>query len=205
MISAVRLTGVSLEEVRAAFREVNGQHPMTAEDDAYVRAHYRPATTHEIAMMAGGDAPLPGYLMSDGTPMVSQDALAPMQHPGGRTELHDAFVASWPDDEQDAAEAEWDHYLSGQYVCLREIGPDQIRAKGVWTRRMNDAEAQLAATPDDPTARHQLAEAMDHLEDQMLPQTGYDDLRFGGGEGTWARLHRLRRQRGIPRGSSSDA
>jgi RimJ/RimL family protein N-acetyltransferase len=174
----------ALEIVRNRYREVNGEHPMTEADEAYVREHFTPASTGQLADIAAGRLPLPGYLLSDGTPMVA-DLSDCLEAAGGIEQLHDWFVEFWPDDPQ-TAESEWADFLSGQYVCLRRLNPLSIRRK---TRMIEQARAAvdvLRTDPRDDLAQGALAEAVDGglgvdgLDRILLPMTGYDRLRFGG-------------------------
>ncbi|MCF6378339.1 DUF6058 family natural product biosynthesis protein [Nocardioides KLBMP 9356] len=134
----------SLTQVRDRFVAVNGDHPMTPEDDAYVRKHFVPAAPGAIDLMLEGRLPLPSYVLSDGTPMVPATHGTLAEVAGGLDRLHDWFVAFW--DDRATGEEEWAAYLSGQYVCLREVTPARIIAK---TERIADAtraEGCCAAT-----------------------------------------------------------
>lgn len=173
-----------LATVRRLFIDVNGEHPMTEADEAYVREHFTPASSDQLADIAAGRLPLPGYLLTDGTPMVA-DISECIEAAGGIERLHDWFVEFWPDD-PDTAESEWVDFLSGQYVCLRKVDPVSIRRK---TRMIEQARAAvdvLRTDPRDELAQGALAEAVDGgigvegLDTILLPMTGYDRLRFGG-------------------------
>ncbi|MCW2737143.1 MAG: Protein N-acetyltransferase, RimJ/RimL family [Nocardioides sp.] len=164
---------------------VNGDHPMTAEDDAYVREHFVPATPEAMALMLDDLLPLPSYVLHDGTPMVPAAHGRPAEIAGGVDRLHDWFVAFW-DDDTATGQREWLHYLSGQHVCLREVSPVRIRQK---TERVAEAAAAvdlLRQDPHDPVARGMLGEAVDGvlavpgLDSLLLPMTAYDRLRFAG-------------------------
>lgn len=90
------------------FREVNGDHPMTAEDDAYVSAWFTEledlcARTGRDAgrvrhLMLDGGLPLPGYLRSDGAEMVPADLFALADRAGGVDALEEWFPAHWDDE-----------------------------------------------------------------------------------------------------------
>ena len=171
--------------VRDRYVAVNGDHPMTAEDDAYVREHFVAATPETMALMLDDRLPLPSYLLGDGTPMVPEAHGRPAEIAGGVEHLHDWFVAFWGDDRA-TGEQEWVHYLSGQYVCLREVMPVRIKQK---TERVAEAAAAidlLRRDPHDPIGRGMLGEAVDGvlavpgLDSLLLPMTAYDRLRFGG-------------------------
>jgi len=173
-----------LATVRRLFIEVNGEHPMTEADEAYVREHFAPATPAQLADIAAGRLPLPGYLLTDGTPMVA-DVSDCLEAAGGIEHLHDWFVEFWPDDPA-TAEREWDHFLSGQYVCLRKLDPVSIRRRTWMVDQARRAVDALRADPRDELAQGSLAEAVDGglavqgLDALLLPMTGYDRSRFGG-------------------------
>ncbi|MCI3152307.1 hypothetical protein ELQ39_11110 [Streptomyces sp. GB4-14] len=164
------------------FRKVNGDHPMTAADDAYVSAQF--VVLEELCavqsrdpedvrrLMLDGRLPLPGYLRSDGAEMVPADLFALADEAGGVELLEAWFTAHWADPA--AGKAEWDAYLSGQYVCLHSVTPATIRRKDQLT-------AAIGAAVDDPDADavrlHALVDELDALEPAF---TAYDRLRFGG-------------------------
>lgn len=169
--------------VRAArrrFIETNGDHPMSPADDAYAREHFVPAGEESLRLMADGRVPQASYVLSNGTPMVPADHLAPLEWAGGVDHLHDWFVGHWDAADAALAEQEWGHYLSGRYVCLRTVEPVTIRAKGRWTRQADDALEALRADPADHLARGSLGEAASRLDELLRPMTAYDTLRFGG-------------------------
>ncbi|MFH9178381.1 DUF6058 family natural product biosynthesis protein [Streptomyces albogriseolus] len=168
------------------FREVNGDHPMTDADDAYVSAQF--VVLEELCAVQGRDVdevrrlvldgrlPLPGYLRSDGAEMVPADLFALADEAGGVDLLEAWFTAHWTDPA--AGKAEWDAYLSGQYVCLHSVTPATIRRKDRLT-------AAIGAAVDEPDAGsvrwserlHALVDELDALEPAF---TAYDRLRFGG-------------------------
>ncbi|WP_225626158.1 DUF6058 family natural product biosynthesis protein [Streptomyces werraensis] len=164
------------------FREVNGDHPMTAADDAYVSAQFvvleelcavQSRDSEDVRrLMLDGRLPLPGYLRSDGAEMVPADLFALADEAGGVELLEAWFTAHWADPA--AGKAEWDAYLSGQYVCLHSVTPATIRRKDQLT-------AAIGAAVDDPDADavrlHALVDELDALEPAF---TAYDRLRFGG-------------------------
>lgn len=170
---------MTLEHVQERYRALNGDHPMTPDDDAYVRSWCVEVdggaglTRAEVLEhMAAGDLPLPAYLLSDGTPMVHPDFLAPVEAAGSVAGLHDWFVGQWPADEAEVAEEEWrDGYLSGQYVCLWSVTPETIRAKTVAIEAIRGAIGG---------PREALAAAVDRLDALEPPFAAYDELRFGG-------------------------
>ncbi len=177
-------TSSDLAIVRRLFVEVNGEHPMTEADDAYAREHFTPATPEQLAEIAAGRLPLPGYLLTDGTPMVA-DVSESIEAAGGIEHLHDWFVEFWPDDPA-TAEREWGDFLSGQYVCLHKLNPISIRRKTAMVEQARAAVDVLREDPRDELAQGALAEAVDGglgvmgLDKILLPMTGYDRLRFGG-------------------------
>ncbi|MFE3069921.1 DUF6058 family natural product biosynthesis protein [Streptomyces sp. NPDC059247] len=168
------------------FREVNGDHPMTGADDAYVSARFavldelcaaRARDGDEVRrLMLDGRLPLPGYLRSDGAEMVPVDLFALADEAGGVDRLEAWFTGHWAD--AATGEAEWAAYLSGQYVCLRTVTPATIRRKEQLTAAIGRAEGE----PDAGSAAwlrrlHERVDELDLLEPEF---TAYDRLRFGG-------------------------
>lgn len=186
------------QAVDRRYREVNGDHPMSEVDDTYVRAGFVPATGEQLALMAAGLVPLPAYLLSDGTPMVHRDHLDPVAWVGGAERLHDWFVGYWSADQQADAERAWAAYLSGRHVGLKRVTPLTIRDRTRWTAQLDAALERLATTPGDHVGRGMLGEAVERLEDLVLPLTTYDALRFGDRPGTWQRLEQVRRDHLTP-------
>ncbi|MFJ6011696.1 DUF6058 family natural product biosynthesis protein [Streptomyces sp. NPDC092952] len=174
------------QRIGERFREVNGDHPMTGADDAYASARFvaleklcavRGRDADEVRrLMLGRRLPLPGYLRSDGAEMVPGDLFALADEAGGVELLEAWFTAHWADPV--AGKAEWDAYLSGQYVCLHSVTPAAIRRKDHLT-------AAISASEDEPDAGsvpwferlHALVDELDVLEPEF---TAYDRLRFGG-------------------------
>lgn len=164
------------EALAARFREINGVHPMSAEDDAYVSRQFRVLTelcaehgrdvTEVRGLMLAGQLPLPGYLRSDAAEMVPAD-LFELADRAGPDDLRDWFVAQW----QDVAEGneEWESYLTGQTVCLHSVSPATLQRK-VELMKAIDATA-------DPVELKPLVDELDELEPDF---TAYDRLRFGG-------------------------
>ncbi|MBP2580317.1 hypothetical protein J3A78_000795 [Streptomyces sp. PvR006] len=181
------------------FREVNGDHPMTAADDAYVTAQFVPLEALCASLGRDSDAarrlmlgrmlPLPGYLRSDGAEMVPRDLFGLTDAAGGSGRLRVWFTAHWED--RARGEAEWEAYLSGQYVCLRSVTPERIRRKEELTAEITAAlAAARTGTADGPgsadgpgpssawrAALHARVDELDALEPAF---TAYDRLRFGG-------------------------
>ncbi|MES9609845.1 DUF6058 family natural product biosynthesis protein [Actinomadura sp. NPDC000929] len=170
----------------ARFREVNGDHPMTAADDAYVTAWFtdlddlcrdtgRDADEVRRLMLAGR-LPLPGYLRSDGAQMVPPDLFDLAGQAGGIDALRGWFLSHW--DDPGTAEAEWAAYLDGQYVCLRSVTPQNIQYKDALVSAIGAAPAEPdAGTPAWTRRLHALVDELDALEP---PFTAYDRLRFAG-------------------------
>ena len=164
------------EAVRQRYLELNGTHPMTAADDAYVTRQYRVLgelcreTGHDVDEVRGwmldGRLPMPSYLRSDGAEMVPADLFEPAAK-FGLDHVREWFVAHWP--EPATGQEEWEAYLSGQYVCLHSVTPVTIQRK-----------TELVQAIDRTTDPAQLAPLVDEL-DALEPEfTGYDRLRFGG-------------------------
>jgi Family of unknown function (DUF6058) len=172
--------------VQTRFLAVNGDHPMTPEDDAYVTEWFTPLEA--LAEHAGRDVddlrrlmlanrlPLPGYIRSDGAQMVPRDLLELTVRSGGVERLPAWFAAHFPD--PGTAVAEWDAYLAGHYVCLRSVAPENMKRKdelvaGIERALANPepgSEAWLAAL-------HEQVDELDALEPPFAP---YDRRRFGG-------------------------
>ncbi|MDN3029253.1 DUF6058 family natural product biosynthesis protein [Streptomyces sp. S.PB5] len=168
------------------FLEVNGDHPMTDADDAYVSAQF--VVLEELCaglgreadavrrLMLGQRLPLPGYLRSDGAEMVPADLCVLADEAGGTDLLEAWFTAHWAD--PITGKAEWNAYLSGQYVCLHSVTPATIQRKDHLTTAIDAAVNE----PDAGSVRwserlHALVDELDTLEPAF---TAYDRLRFGG-------------------------
>jgi len=167
--------------VAARFLAVNGDHPMTPADDAYVSAWYvpleeLPADADELRrLILANRLPLPGYIRSDGAQMVARDLLELAQHAGGFDELPTWFAAHF--DEPAKAVAEWDAYLAGHYVCLRDVTPETMKRKDELVAAI---EAHLADPRGDDAWLESLHRAVDELDELEPPFAPYDRLRFGG-------------------------
>jgi hypothetical protein len=172
--------------VAERFYAVNGRHPMTTEDDAYVSAWYTPLEEIAIAsgvaadelrrLMLANRLPLPSYIRSDGTQMVARDLLALVDDAGGVERLIDWFAARF--DSPAKAIEEWDAYLSGQYVCLRDVRPEKMRRKD---ELIDAISTELAAPqPESPRWLEHLHGLVDELDEIEPPFAPYDRLRFGG-------------------------
>src|SRR5438874_1877354 len=94
-------------QVAEKYLEVNGRHPMTAADDAYVERFFvtldelcvgRELTADQVrAHMLAGRLPLPSYLRSDGVEMVPPDLLDLAERAGGIDRLPAWFRSMWAD------------------------------------------------------------------------------------------------------------
>ncbi|MBG7701556.1 hypothetical protein HCJ76_26575 [Streptomyces sp. MC1] len=168
------------------FKEVNGDHPMTDADDAYVSAQFvaledlcavHGRETDEVRrLMLEQRLPLPGYLRSDDAEMVPADLFALADEAGGVDLLEAWFTAHWADPV--TGKAEWNAYLSGQYVCLHSVTPATIQRKDHLTTAIAAAANELDAGSARSAERlHALVDELDALEPAF---TSYDRLRFGG-------------------------
>ncbi|WP_406087013.1 DUF6058 family natural product biosynthesis protein [Kitasatospora purpeofusca] len=198
--SAAGADGTPRARLARRYLEVNGEHPMTEADDAYVDRHFAPLEPlcarrgldpDEVrGHMLAGRLPLPGYLRSDGTEMVAPDLLELVDEAGGLAKLPDWFRGHWADREEGAEE--YESYLSGQNVCLHRLHPVTMRRKAELVRDITEALGRPAtagpseqqqpdlhalATPPALTTLHALVDELDALEP---PFTAYDRLRFGG-------------------------
>ncbi|MFE9356132.1 DUF6058 family natural product biosynthesis protein [Streptomyces olivaceoviridis] len=174
------------QQLAERFREVNGDHPMTDADDVYVSTQF--IALEDLCAVHGREAdavrrlmlerllPLPGYLRSDGAEMVPADLFALADEAGGVDRLEAWFTAHWADPV--TGEAEWDAYLSGQYVCLHSVTPATIQRKDYLTTAIGAAAKELdAGSARCPDRLHALVDELDALEPAF---TAYDRLRFGG-------------------------
>jgi len=166
---------MSREELRQRYLEINGVHPMSEADDAYVTRQFR--VLDQLCAEQGrdveavrrrmldGELPMPGYLRSDGAEMVPADLFALADEHGEN--LREWFVAQW----QDVAVGndEWNSYLSGQYVCLHSVTPATIQRKDQLIRAIDSTT--------DPVELKPLVDELDQLEPDF---TAYDRLRFNG-------------------------
>lgn len=170
--------------VRARFVAVNGDHPMTPEDDAYASRLY--VSVEDVAKAEGVDPseirrlmlanrlPLPSYIRSDGTQMVPRDLFALAARAGGIEALPSWFARQF--DEVAGAVSEWDSYLSGQYVCLYSVTPENIKRKD----QLTSAISELLDEHEAPKSREKLEALVNELDALEPPFTSYDRLRFGG-------------------------
>ena len=172
--------------VAARFYAVNGTHPMTAMDDAYATERYIALETlaggaslraSELRrLMLANRLPLPSYIRSDGTQMVARDLLELPRRAGGYDQLPDWFARQFASSGD--AIRQWDGYLSGQYVCLRDVAPETMQRKDELVAAITAAVAEPApANTDWVESLHRLVDELDRLEP---PFTAYDRLRFAG-------------------------
>lgn len=193
--------------VAARFYAVNGAHPMTPEDDTYVDQWYIPLEA--LAQQAGIDAsdlrrlmlanrlPLPSYIRSDGTQMVARDLLELPRRAGGYEQLPEWFGQQFESGSD--AIREWDGYLRGQYVCLRDVLPETIQRKDKLVKAITEAIA--APEPQNEEWLESLHRLVDELDQLEPPFTGYDRLRFGGPISRDTCINQVRAH--FPRGSQS--
>jgi Family of unknown function (DUF6058) len=182
-----RMTSARLKTaVAARFTAVNGDHPMSAEDDAYVSEWYVPleqltrsvgVSADELRrLMLANRLPLPSYIRSDGTQMVARDLYALVERASGVDRLPGWFGSQFRSPEE--AVDEWDAYLSGQYVCLRDVTPENMQRKGELVAAIHQTLAMAEAESDSwLESLHALVDELDALEPPFTP---YDRLRFGG-------------------------
>jgi hypothetical protein len=166
---------MSREELRQRYLEINGVHPMSEADDAYVTRQFRVLDDlcteqgRDIEtvrhLMLDGELPMPGYLRSDGAEMVPADLFVLADKHGDG--LREWFVTQWSD--VATGNEEWDSYLSGQYVCLHSVTPATIQRK--------DQLMRAIGSTTDPAELKPLVDELDELEPEF---TAYDRLRFDG-------------------------
>src|SRR5437867_1766692 len=96
--------------VSARFTAVNGNHPMSAEDDAYVSEWYvrledlaqrvRVSADQLRRLMLANRLPLPSYIRSDGAQVVARDLYALVERAGGLDRLPRWFGSHFRDPEE---------------------------------------------------------------------------------------------------------
>ena len=154
--------------------------PLTENDVAYVRSTFRPQSEPERERAAAGLAPLPSYILPDGTAMVSAEPDDDLAQAADSQELRRRFVARWATaggQEQDA-EPELSEWLTGGYgVCLLSPAPETILAK----EGLANAIAALTARPLPQHAwwRVTLRNAVNAYDSLVLPFASVDSIRFG--------------------------
>lgn len=175
-----------VDAVAARFYAVNGKHPMTAEDDAYVSEWFVPVEELAEAVIMDIDEirrlqlanrlPLPSYIRRDGTQMVARDLLELADEAGGFDELPAWFAGHW--DSPSDAVREWNDYLNGLYVCLRRSRPESMQRKDELVALISSELERPRHDDRDWLERlHQLVDELDAIEPPFAP---YDRLRFGG-------------------------
>lgn len=184
----VPVAGRSLKrEIAERYREVNGDHPMTEADDAYVSAQFvvleELCAIHDRGAEEVQPADAGGVPAAAGLPQVRRrgDGRRPTSSPwptkpGVRTDSRPGSPPTGPT--RSCGGEEWKAYLGGRYVCLHSVTPSTIRRK-------DELTAAIAAAPDARDAGSPQWSAHLHLQidelDRLVPGfTGYDRLRFGG-------------------------
>src|SRR5207247_6771387 len=172
--------------VASRFYAVNGFHLRTREDDAYASEGYVelealaemaaiPASELRRLMLANR-LPLPSYIRSDGAQMVARDLLELPRRAGGYEQLPEWFGQQF-ESGRDAIR-EWDGYLRGHYVCLRDVLPETMQRKDQLVKAITATIAKPEPQNDDwLESLHRLVDELDNLEP---PFTAFDRLRFGG-------------------------
>src|SRR5436305_9818153 len=172
--------------VATRFYAVNGFHLMTAEDDAYASEWYVelealaemaaiPASELRRLMLANR-LPLPSYIRSDGTQMVARDLLELPRRAGGYDQLPEWFGHQFRSGGD--AIREWDGYLRGHFVCLRDVLPETMQRKDELVKAITAAVSKPEPQNDDwMELLHWLEDELDQVE---LPFTRYDRLPFSG-------------------------
>jgi RimJ/RimL family protein N-acetyltransferase len=171
--------GHARREVQQRFRVINGDHPVTPADDAYLAEHFVEVPTPLLAEMATGAAPMAPYLRSDGTPMMSADLEETIEWAGGLAGLHPWFRDWYAEDEATDFAEDWEEFVRGRWACLKTVRPGQMRRRRRFLAQAETAAARLRVAPRDHLARGSLGEAVAQLDDLLLPMTDYDRLRFG--------------------------
>ena len=184
----------SLEAVQQRYRELHGVHPTTAADDRVLARTHEPVTDDQVlADMAAGRLPMPPYLLSDGTPVAPSDHLAPVGWAGGADRLHDWFLRYWPAERRDEAETAYEDWMAGRYGWLTPATPRTVRRVERAQAQARQAVALLEAAPRDPVGRGLLDEAVQLLDQLLLPSTDHDRARLGGPTPREEWVDRLRR------------
>src|SRR5205814_9559450 len=174
------------DAVASRFYAINGVHSMTSEDDVYATEWYVPLEA--LAETAGMQAsqlrrlmvadrlPLPSYIRSDGTQMVARDLLELPRRAGGFEELPGWFAEQF-ELSRDAIR-EWDGYLRGHYVCLRDVLPETIQRKDELVKAITAAVSK--AKPEDDIWLEFLHLQVDELDQIEPPLAPYYRLRISG-------------------------
>jgi RimJ/RimL family protein N-acetyltransferase len=171
--------GHARREVQQRFRAVNGDHPVTAADDAYLAEHFVEVPAGVLPDMATGAFPLAPYLRSDGTPMMPASLEETIEWAGGLAGLEQWFGDWYAEEEADDLAEDWQSFIRGGWACLKTVRPGQMRRARRFLAQAETAVDRLRADPTDHLARGSLGEAVGQLDDLLLPETDYDRLRFG--------------------------
>ena len=146
-----------------------------------------PATADQLAAIAAGRAPLPGYFLADGTPMVADVHGLRSRRPAGSERVHDWFVAFWPAEDPRTARGGVVGLPLRASTPAWSTQPALDPPQGTRRRARRAARRRLREDPRDHVARGQLAECS--RRGARRPGTRrpapaddrYDRLRFGGG------------------------
>lgn len=154
--------------------------PLTAADETYVRARFRPQGPSERERADAGLAPQPSYCLPDGTAMLSAASDPELLAAPDRETLARRFKARWtgaggrPED----APAELEAWLGGGYgVCLPDPGPETILAKEGLAQAITALSAR--ARPEEEWWRATLRAAVAAYDALVLPFASVDPQRFG--------------------------
>ncbi len=136
-------------------------------------------------LIEAGRLPRPSYVLDDGTEMVPPDYFQ-LYDAAGEGEIEDLFRRRLNAKASDLGcpctdaqlKEEWEAYLSGDYgVCLREVTPEAICAKGV---HMTAIEELLdRPSPHDRSWLRRLARHVDALDELERPFADFDRVRWG--------------------------
>lgn len=170
--------GHARREVQQRFRAVNGDHPVTEADDAYLDEHYVVVPSSLLPDMATGAAPLASYLRSDGTPMMPADLEETIEWAGGPAGLESWFRDWYGEGEEADLAEDWERFHHGRWACLKTVRPGAMRRLRRYRAQAEKAVTRLRKEPTDHLARGSLGQAVDQLDGLLLPETNYDRLRF---------------------------
>lgn len=168
------------------YRELNGEHPMSEADIAYISGQF--AVLDELCTARGQDSddvrrlildgqlPMPSYLLPNGAEMVYPDLFSLPDQAGGVDQLKEWFIGHWSDRAE--GEEEWEGYLTGHLVCLRSVSPQTIKRK---VQLVEGIRAALSAP--EPESERWLNDLHGHVDDLDALEPAfavYDRLRFDG-------------------------
>ncbi|OLF19487.1 DUF6058 family natural product biosynthesis protein [Actinophytocola xanthii] len=142
--------------------------------------HGRAESVVEVSrLIEAGRLPRATYVLPSGEARFPPDYFALLDAAGSVEELPAHFRSRClaAGSAQDVDEA-WAGYLSGEFgVCLREVTPEAIVAKG---RLLDTIERLLAEpSPEDRGWQAELRGAVDELDGLERPFTDYDRQRWG--------------------------